>query len=291
MALLPVPVAVYALKGKRTVCAGLVACAALGVALPMASPVDGLLNGCIAASGLVVAEGIRRCWRYSRIVVAVSAPVIALLGVNMALRWHKMMKLVMAALANVQAQAAKPLSQRPDANAQAMLQLYQWLYQHWSTIAAGVLVATTVTTACVGISLTSMWLRRVMRRPGPIESFRSFAVPDWLAWVVIATAVAGYVDYYRLPGTALRPVAWSAGVALAGLYWLNGLAILAHLVYVATVLNARAAGLLMAGATIVFFSPLVITLGLFDTWFGFRGKLDKLVEIKRRIDESRDDDE
>jgi len=300
---LAVPVALYAMTGKRSYCVGLIACAFLGTASAefaasalletapaWTSPWNAVLNASMAATGLILAAGIKRCWSYGKLAVAIAAPVFVAQAINAAFRWEILRAWFASSVETLRASLQSPLGQAPDEMTQAILERCQWMSEHWSALILGSMFGTTVMGACVAISFTSLWLRRVLRRPGPVGGFRTFGVPDWLAWAVIGVAVLAYADY-RWPGTPLRAVAWNTGLALAIVYWLNGLSVLAYSVYATTRMNARVAGYLTASATILFFPQALAPFGLFDTWFDFRTKLDKLVEAKRLLDEARKNDE
>lgn len=300
---LAVPVAIYAMTGKPYFCGALIACAAMGTACAelaasamlgtapvWASPWNAVLNACMAAAGIVLAAGISRCWSYGKLAIAVAAPVFVTQAVNMVLRRETLQAWFSASIESLQAELQAPLSQPPSELMKAFLEQCQWLSEHWTAWMAGHIFAIALFGACMAISFTSLWLRRVLQRPGPVGGFRTFGVPDWLAWAVIAAAVLAYVDY-RWPGTPVRVVAWNLGLALTITYWLNGLAILVYAVYVANAINARFAGYLMTGATLLLFPQALAPVGLFDTWFSFRKKLDKLIEAKRLLDQSRHDDD
>lgn len=300
---LAVPVAIYAITGKPRLCAGLIASAIAGTACAelaasvvldaaptWSSPWNAVLNACMAASGMILAYGVTRCWGYAKLAAAVAAPVFVTQAINMAFRWQILQAWFGASVESIRAQLQAPLGQPPSEVAQAFLEQCQWMNEHWSSLVLGSLFGTALVGACVAVSFTSLWLRRVLQRPGPVGGFRTFAVPDWLAWGVILALVLGYIDY-RWPGTALRMVAWNLGLALAVTYWLNGLSVIAYGLYATTVMNARFLGLLTAGATVMFFPQSLAPLGLFDTWFSFRKKLDRLIEAKRQLDESRKNDD
>jgi uncharacterized protein YybS (DUF2232 family) len=300
---LAVPVAIYAIMGKRQFCAGLIVSAAVGTAcaefvasviLPAAptwaSPWNAVLNACMAGSGLVLAAGISRCWGYARLAVAVAAPVFVTQAINLAFRWQILQAWFSASVESMRGQLMAPLGEPPDEMTQAILERCQWMSEHWSALILGSMFGTALVGACIAVSFTSLWLRRVLGRPGPVGGFRTFTVPDWLAWAVIVAVALGYVDY-RWPGTPVRIVAWNLGLAMAVTYWLNGLSILAYGIYATTIMNARFAGYLTATATLMFFPQALAPFGLFDTWFNFRAKLDKLIEAKRLLDESRKNDE
>lgn len=300
---LAVPVAIYAVTGKRnycaalifsavagTACAELAASAILGAAPAWSSPWNAVLNACMAASGLILAAGISRCWGYAKIAIAVAAPVFAVQAMNTVVRWNVLQTWFGESIESIRTGLQAPLGQPPDEMTQALLERCQWMFEHWSALILGSMFGTALIGACVAISFTSLWLRRVLQRPGPVGGFRTFGVPDWLAWAVIAAAVLTYADY-RWPSTPIRIAGWNLGLALVVTYWLNGLSVLAYGAYASAVMNARIAGYLTVTATLMFFPMALTPLGLFDTWFSFRLKLDKLIEAKRLLDEARKNDE
>jgi hypothetical protein len=98
--------------------------------------------------------------------------------------------------------------------------------------------------------------------------------PEWLVWVVIATAALWFADR-QWPSEALRIVSWNVAIGLLAVYALNGLGIIVYgiaawkphpLLFFALLMVFIWAGMAM----------LLPILGLFDTWSNFRAHIDRL---------------
>ena len=166
--------------------------------------------------------------------------------------------------------------------------MFRWLQQHWNETNLGLAFWPILFGALFVVGFTGRWLRLKLRRPGPVGSFREMRPPDALVWAAIAAAVAILADR-QWPNEMLRAISWNAGIGLAAVYWVNGLA-----VAVFTVVAVRLHPLFAVVALVLLFmSPgvhgVLCGVGFFDTWGEFRVRLVRVLEARRHRDE--DDDE
>ncbi|MCX5757699.1 MAG: DUF2232 domain-containing protein, partial [Candidatus Hydrogenedentes bacterium] len=248
--------------------------------------------GLITAVGFPLGIGIGRRWTYGWTVAAVAgfAYLVALGSVvNAWDAWIAQAQVVYdALLAQVRSQA--PTGQE---GAELLAQNVGWLKDHWPQLGVGLLLWPIVIEACFGVSILSGWLRRRFGIEGVRGSFRTMRVSEWLVWLVILVAAVCFVAYRR-PDAMLRLAGWNAAVALAGIYWFNGVSVLVYaidalrpqgLLYLAIVVG-------MVWAVLEGFHPALCFVGLFDTWADFRKLADRLAAArKRREEESKEDNE
>lgn len=155
--------------------------------------------------------------------------------------------------------------------AERFLEVQRNIVEQWPYLLPGAAIAA----ATVSVSLALVLLQRLLLRSGgpPIPGrFRELRPPDWLAWLAIAAAVLWFADH-EMPNEVLRLIAWNGAIALSGIYWLNGLAVL-----VAGSARLRVPQLLLPLVMLLMLLPqmsLVIAMvGFFDTWIEFRRRLE-----------------
>ncbi|MDZ4859878.1 MAG: DUF2232 domain-containing protein [Candidatus Hydrogenedentes bacterium] len=233
----------------------------------------------LAASGIAIGFGIGRGWTYGRIVTMTAGAMFAAVSIYMVLNWEEMNTQLDALfdyfVESVQSTAATGAVTATDEQLEALT--------YWKSEKSGLVVgfqfAAILMTTCFFVSFTATALRRWYADPGPIGSFRDMRPPDWLVWATIVTAVMWLIDY-RYGSQGLRFVSWNMAVGLLALYTLNGFAIFLYGV------NTLAPGFFLM-ALIVFLLinfglvPVLSMIGLFDTWAGFRQRIDRLAEAIR----------
>jgi hypothetical protein len=236
------------------------------------------------ALGLGVAVGFtfgwvltRLGWSYGSTVALAAAVAFVLAAAVMGPNWDVWNQQTMA---NYELLAAQDLPESFVAPGKVIFE------ENWSNVGAGYCFILLVLGVYVAVATASRLVRRCHALAEPHSGFLTTRPPEWLAWVAIGVAVLWFVDQ-KWPGTALRPVSWSAAMGLASVYWFNGLAIGGY------ALKAFKAHALVGVVLFVIFaqSPVLIIAGLFDTWGGFRVKIDRIVEARRKLREDAGDDE
>jgi len=120
--------------------------------------------------------------------------------------------------------------------------------------------------------------------------FRNFRPPDWLVWAAILSAL-GFFAYGRWPVALVRNVSWNAAIALAAVYWLNGLAVL---VFALSALRLRpflAAAIFLGMVVYPGTHAVFCGVGFFDTWAEFRPRLRRAIAARRARERERERNE
>ncbi len=270
----PIPVAVYASRRRMGEALGLVACAVLA-ALAMGGGFRAMVVYALHGSaGLPLGIGLSRRWFCGWIAAAVTACVVAALLIDLATGFQEWKAYIDEINEAVLAQIKQAEQQMPADQYEGLLRNFGWYRAHWVDLVPGVFTLPVLASTCLVVFVMGRWTQRRDPEIGCRGQFRTMRPPEWLVWVVIATALAWFADQYW-PTAWLRTMSWNAALVLAFIYALNGLSILA---YVASVLRPNA---LFYVAVAVVFSmlggvPLLSLLGLFDTWSHFRRHVDRL---------------
>ena len=244
----------------------------------------GVLNAMLAlVPGLVAGWTIRRDTTYGRLVAVVTATLFAF--------YAGVLATTSRVIADYAAEMEKLLS-GPDgaqysAQWRALLEVQQWVIEHWNALFVGFAFSSALIWACVLATAAAAWLNRT-QTPAKIDgAFRTLRPPDWAVWFVIAAALMWLAEQ-RWPNEPLRQVSWNAAVGLAGLYWMNGLAVAVYAVN-ALKPNLIMVTLLAFAAVMLNVMPMLVLVGLFDTWGEWRRKIDQLLAARQLRENSRDD--
>lgn len=280
VAFFAVPVAVCVVRRRPVAALLLILCAAAAAAVVL--PWREVAYYTAAAGvGLALGAGVERRWPYGRIVavVATLAFGVALADVLTSWQvWHARAFWSLDWLAEYAEEFAK---RQPDSDTDFAQRVLRWVRTHWDDVVFGLLFWPSLLGACCAVSLTGRLARRGGREAGPRGAFRNMRAPEWLVWLAIAAGVAWFADH-RGSSIPLRMATWNAAIALAAVYWLNAVSVLA---YAAAVLRPRP----WVVAVVVLFllysgsHLLLCLLGLFDTWGDFRRKVDALAAWKNRL--------
>lgn len=103
-----------------------------------------------------------------------------------------------------------------------------------------------------------------LRRTGiPRDFLRRWSTPEWLVWPAL---LCGALHLFEVPG--FSNVARNALIPILFIYFFHGMSILAYFLD-----SMRLRGpfrVLFYGTAILFLTPMVVSFGFFDLWFGFR---------------------
>jgi uncharacterized protein YybS (DUF2232 family) len=285
-ALFPIPVAVYVARGFPNRAAGLVACAGLAALVCGGDLRAFACYVSVAVCGAPLGLGLARRWTYGWTVTAVAALLYLAVVGNILAEWRAQQAEVNALcdawIGDLEKQAKPTGESAPDNNTELLVRNMRWLKDHWPDIGLGSLLLSVLAAACIAVSALSAWFRRRFGAAGVRGSFRTMRTSEWLVWAAILAAGLCFVDS-RWPELALRRVSWNAAVALAAIYWLNGLSVL---VYALSVLHLHVVAYVAVFLLLISFGvhPVLCFVGLFDTWGDFRRAVDKLAAAaeKRR---------
>lgn len=288
MVVFPFPVAACFLRRRPGLGLGVILCAALAAWVGLQSGDAVIRYAIVSGLGIPLGLGVARNHGYGRTVALVAVCAYALIVGDIMSSWDSwrrdMADSYIAVSAGLTAQFEEARPEMVDAVRQTMV----WLQKNGPDLALGMMLWPVLAGVCGAVSLMSRLARRAFGLPGTRGGFSSLKPPDWFVWIAIALFVAWYAEQ-RWPNPALRTFTWNAALAVAGVYWINGLSILAF-----------AIRMLRPGLLILFLiafllinsqiHPLVVLAGLFDTWADFRDQVRKLVLRKMRLERARDDD-
>ena len=279
----PLPIAVAMARGQGRLAGGYLGTL---VVVGVAGPVGALGLLVSGALGAAAGWGMRRRLAYSGLVIGVAALAVGLNALSVLVQWDETVEEVNSSYEelglHIEDAVEEGLSEQTIAN----LRVRHWLLGHWDDVYLGMTFSGMLVLACMVVGATAKWLS-LRDKVVPSGAFMTFRPSDWLVWLLIGAALLWYADY-RWPAVGFRFLSWNAGFAIAGVYWLDGLAIL---MYAVAALRPNALVLVAIVASLVLFglAPLLAILGLFDTWGDFRPRLDRFLEKRKSREDSHDD--
>ncbi|MCL4694091.1 MAG: YybS family protein [Candidatus Hydrogenedentes bacterium] len=238
-------------------------------------------------AGVLAGVGIARMWSYGRLVHVLTAYVFVLMALNFLTAWDAWTSQVGAMAENLRVavhQQAGQTGNEPDPD---QLNLITWLEAHAGSLVFGANYAAIFMVSCMFVSLTRFILRTRFGEAGPQGTFTQMRPPDWLVWLAIVSALL-CLAYQRWPSHALSVVAWNSAVGLAAIYCVNGLSIFLYAVH-AFRPNLLIFVLIVFVLINVGAMPLLMLIGLFDTWGDYRRKIDVFVAAREKKDGPSDD--
>lgn len=281
LSLFPIAVAYYWATSERNRARVLVGCAAL-VPLTTADYIFGglweaLIYVFVALFGVAIGLALQRRWSYGWCVTGLSIALTGLMCSGMLSNWEGSRKNLTLLTEQWQQQFSAAAKKTGNTAYDTMIEMVSWLDVNWEFIFLGLTFGWVLlgTTFLVGVLSRMLRLRGVLA--GPRNSFILMRTSEWLVWAAIGVAVLWFIER-QLEIPWLRMITWNAGIALAFVYWLNGLSILLF-----TMIAVRVRLLLFVMVvTFVFVAlsttaPILIMLGLFDTWWNVRLRVQELV--------------
>ena len=162
------------------------------------------------------------------------------------------------------------------------LNLLTWFDENWLYISFGMLfgLVALATVAVVGTLYRTLALQGLINPPN--WRFSRMRVPEHGVWLAIALAGLWFLDDWR-PNEIVRCVAWNGAIAMAIVYWINGLSI-AVCAVVAFQMKLAWVLLVFVAAFVFNFHQMLALIGLFDTWWDFRLKVRQMAEARQKSD-------
>ena len=236
------------------------------------------------AAGVLMGEGFWRGWTFGRITRTLTAVGFVLIAANMVLNWQDLRHQATIFSNSLIAM----FEESPNAGASEVMVVVEqlkWMDVHWAEVAFGSLFAAMLWLTVGAVALLTLAVRTRVPRGGPSTGFGEMRTPEWLVWVAILTALLWFVEQ-RWPNAPLRMLTWNTALALSSVYSLNGLSVLVHALKVFRTPMWIAVSVTVA---MVFtgVSTLLGPVGLFDTWWDVRGKLDQFVAAREGTPSSR----
>lgn len=283
-------VAVYWATGRAWLGGTAVACVVLIGAFVTLRVQAGLFYGVFVLAGAVLGTGMRRQWPFGSLVAAVTAWTFGVFAAFLLVHMTWASWVRQAAASYEMLVTGSEQGAEPAADQQAVFDFFRWmLVDHWADVSIGLMFASFLVCAALAAGVTALWVRLRHGLPGPRTTFGRMRPPEWLVWPAIACAALWFVEHYYAQNDVLRAVTWNAAIGLAAIYWLNGLSIvvyaLRHLQPHLFVVIALVVFMMYAGGWLLSF------LGLFDTWWELRAKVDRLVAVRDKLREGRGGDE
>ena len=225
-----------------------------------------------AVLGVCIGVGIAMRFRFGLIVGAAALAAFAVFVIPLAGQLDTVEELHVQTVATLEGPDAPPAGRE-----RALLELQEWIYGHWKYLYVGLAFGSALFSAAVAAYGAMFWLRRSRPLEG-VGGFRTMRPPEWLVWLVIVAASLWFVDR-SWPNEWVRMAGWNLAIALAAVYWLNGLSVLT---YAVAVLRPHPVLVVILMAAIILFQlgVALLFIGLFDTWGEFRHKLDRLAAAR-----------
>ena len=247
----------------------------------------GLFYGLFVLSGVALGVGIRRHAAFGTLVTIVTACLCVVFAAFLVFHmtwagWERQAAASYDALVAETREIAESTEEQ-----QAAFDVLRWmLVDHWADVSVGLMVASFLMCAVVTTGVTTVWVRLRHGLAGPRTTFARMRPPEWLVWPAILCAILWFVEQ-RAPNDVLRAITWNAAIGLAAVYWLNGLGIV---VYVLRQLRPHLFVVIALLVFVMYAGGWVFSfVGLFDTWWEFRTKVDRLVAMRDNLREDGDD--
>ncbi|MBI1320717.1 MAG: DUF2232 domain-containing protein [Candidatus Hydrogenedens sp.] len=282
MLLFPLPAGVLWSGGRFREAFGLVGVAGLAAFAGSGSLLLAALYVLVAELGVLLGMASHRGWSFGLCVALLTGTLFTLGASNMLLHWDESIEsshvFLTARIGDMQAELQKQSAdgQELSEGSTRLIEGMLWLSDHLQYLALG---------AFFGMVLVfSTGFASVYRRiaehaaPGIRGSFRTMRVPEWMVWIVIAVAGLWLIDY-QWHNETLRVITWNTALGLSFVYWLNGLSIAAYAMF-ALQWNPIICYLIIGLLMIAQVGTLLCAAGLFDTWYDFRAKANKLIALR-----------
>lgn len=277
------PTAFYWALGAKRLAAGIVFGAVLS-ALFAGGGVGGMAEAfTVSGTGVVMGEATRRRWGPGTCIAAATLYHYALVAIRLAWDWREVRHQYTIWL-NARTASLQEAIASGNEMARQTAELWKALDTQLAYVYFGMVFVAILLAAALGMALLGRWLRAAYPGAAPRGRFAFMRVPDALVWLAILVALCWFADQ-RWPSDVLRLFTWNSAIGLAGVYWLSGVAIFSY------GLAAFQLNLLAAGAMVVLFAllhwlgglfPLVSAVGLFDTWFDFRARIERAAALRRQ---------
>lgn len=240
-----------------------------------------------AFSGVLAGLGIARMWSYGRLVHVLTVFVFVLMAMEFVTAWDAWTSQVNAMAEHLRVAAHEQAEQSGTEPDPDQLYVITWMQNHAGSIVFGANYAAIFVASCMFVSLTRFILRTRFGDAGPKGTFTEMRPSEWLVWLAIVSALL-CLAYQRWPSQPLSVVAWNSAIGLGAIYCVNGLSILLYGVH-AFRPNLLIFALIVFVLVNVGAVPLLVLIGLFDTWGDYRKKIDLLVAAREKKDRPNDD--
>lgn len=288
MVAFPSAVGLYWARGKGAQSLGLILCAVLVALVSAGSWHTMTYYALVAALGVIIGAGAARHWRYGWIVVAATCCGYLVVAGQAVVFSESLQAHARSALDMLAAQFSVKTEAVDGSRQELLLSQVVWFRDHLADVGLGIMFWPVLAGACASLSLVTGMLRRAGDAAAPRGSFGEMRTTEWLVWAAILLAASWFVER-SWPNAVQRLITWNAAVALAAVYWINGISILAYGFHM---LHPTWVVCFAVGMVLFLFGmhPVLCFVGLFDTWSNFRKVVDKVAAARKRASGSTDDD-
>jgi len=237
-----------------------------------------LLYLAIASVGVAAGALTVRQWPFGWLVSALTVLVFAMACLGMLWDWTAMRKNASIALSARAAQLKEIEEADQSPQAGAMAESFQALDRNFEALIFGSTFVSALFLAAFAAHVVTRSVPGVYRRS---RGFAHMRPPESMVWVAIGTAFLWLVEQ-RFPSGGLRFLAWNGAIALAAVYWLNGVSIVVYTMERAALKPfLRLAIVASVALFVVHLSPMLMALGFFDTWLNLRNRFDRLLQDRQ----------
>lgn len=287
MLLFQAPIAHYWLSRKEGMAVSMLFCATVIPVIVTGSLVYGLIFGVMASYGLLLGVLARRQVSLGKTITLLTLALFALFAAWSAADWSVFNADMQAAFRAYVETLESANTEQATEQLAVLTDAFDWIktnlaFVYFGALLSGVMLM--VTALCVPV----YWRFRSDAAFSAANcQFRLLRTPEHLVWFGILFAGLWFLDS-RWPNDVLRLVSWNGALALATVYWINGLSIL---FYVSNAWKWRPFVLYML-LLCMFLVNIIFALsivGFFDTWFDFRRKVSHIIELQKSKDRSDSD--
>jgi hypothetical protein len=275
MLLFPAPVAYCWMLGRRDVSVILTISAFVVPTLIDNNWALGAVFVLIALSGMLLAIRMQRNMSLGTSIFAVSVFVFLVVTALTLLTWPAAYTEWQTAL-DVYKNKIESLPNSESTEIQ--IALLSWLEPNWLFVSFGmnfalILLVTTASNAALYRKL----MFRGLVAPENYQ-FSRMRVPEQLVWIPIALAGLWFLDS-KWPNDVVRLLTWNGAIAMAVVYWINGLSIVVYLIQTFQVKPFLVFVFFMLALTLNFHHVFAVV-GFFDTWLDIRMRIRRITKVR-----------
>jgi hypothetical protein len=231
-------------------------------------------------AGVLAGVGIARLWSYGRLVHVLAIYVFALMVVTYMLSAGVLASQLAAVFETVRVTLHEQAEQAGREVVQAQLDVVTWWEKNAASWVFGVYYAAIFVASCAFVSLTRFILSTRFGDTGPVGTFTQMRPSEWLVWPAIASALL-CIAYQQWPLPTLSIAGFNSAIGLGSVYGVNGLSVILYGVHA-----FRPNWLIFVLIVFVLVNlggiPLLVLIGLFDTWGDYRRKIDAIVAARSK---------
>lgn len=233
-----------------------------------------------ALAGVLAGVGTARFWSYGRLAHVLTAYIFFVMAVSFFVSADIWASELAATAEMFRMTLHQQAEQAGREVVQAQLDVVTWAEKNAASWVFGVNYAAIFVASCAFVSLTRFILRTRFGDAGPVGTFTQMRPSEWLVWPAIASALL-CIAYQQWPLPALSIAGLNSAIGLGAVYGVNGLSVILYGVHA-----FRPNWLIFVLIVFVLVNlggiPLLVLIGLFDTWGDYRRKIDAIVAARTK---------